>query len=384
VIKTAYSIFYDFEILRRAHHVARRCKRTKIPVAKFELNEIENISKLQNELKSHTYSVGGYHSFIVTDPKRREIQAIPYRDRIVQHILCDEILTPYFSRRVIYDNTACLFGKGQHFAARRFKTFLKSFWHAHRDDGYFLKCDILKYFPSLSHTVIKRQISAHIADKDIKNLFNSIIDSYQTPETFLKKYNIPTIERKFIPHVGWRMTQILRGVPIGNQTSQTIGMYYLDPVDRFVKETLRVKHYIRYMDDFILIHHDRDFLVGALEQIRKICRDELYVELNDKTQIIPMSRGVKFLGSHYYFTPRGKVVNRVSNRTRRKFKKRIKQINENCPKTISQKYAKSVLASYHGHFKHTSSRGAAAKIKQSLRVDINAPTPPIDIFADFD
>ena len=375
-----YSIFHDLRVLRQAHIIARRSKRSKNAIVKFEMAETENLLKLQQEMRDKTYKQGGYFHFMVQEPKKRQIQAIPYRDRIIQHILCDHVLTPFFTPKVIYDNTACIKGKGQHFAAHRLKEFMWKFWNQHRLDGWFLKCDILKYFPSLPHDVIKKQIGDKIEDPDIHELFNTIIDSYVTPDDFLDKYNIPRTQKKFVKGVGFREIPIKRGVPIGNQTSQTIGMYYLNSIDRFVKEKLRVKYYVRYMDDFILLHHDREFLVNALAQIREKLAKELKIQLNDKTQMFPVKNGVKFLGLHFYIKPEGTVVTKIQQRTVKSFKSRVKLINKYYPNPYLDKgKARSILASYNGHFKHTNSHGKVKqlgrKINKQIKADIYKQDP---------
>ena len=374
-ITTPYSIFHDFEVLQHAHVVARRSKRSKNAIVKFEMYELENLARLQQEMRDKTYKQGGYFNFFVKEPKLREIQAIPYRDRIIQHILCDHVLTPYFTKRVIYDDTACIAGRGQHFAMRRMKGFMRAFHAQHGMDGWFLKCDILKFFPSLPHDVIMRTMGDKIADPDVRALFETIINSYRTPDAFLDRFNIPRTQKKFVKGRGFVDTEIVRGVPIGNQTSQTIGMYYLDPVDRFVKETLRVKYYVRYMDDFILLHHDREFLERALAEIRELCRRELKLELNDKTQILPLKNGLKFLGMHFHVQPTGHVVTKIQQRTTKRYKSAVKKINKFYPAThLSAQRATCIMSSYRGHYGHTDSRGLCHRIAAGLRVD-TAPVP---------
>jgi len=349
--------------------VARKNKRTKSVVVKFEMNEADNLLKIQEQLVNKTYRIGNYRNFRVFETKPRVIQALPYRDCVIQHILCDVVLMPYFERRIIHDNCACIKGRGQNYAVKRMRVFLKSFWHKKRDAGYFLKCDIKKFFPSLSHEVIKELMSSKLADLDVRGLFDLIINSYQAPKEFLDKHNIPRHENKFIKGVGWRKTKIPRGVPIGNQTSQIIGVFYLNPLDRFVKEVLGVKYYIRYMDDFVLIHHDRAFLEDCLVQIREFLQRKLKIYLNEKTQIFPMKNGVKFLGQHFYLNQSGQAVVKMAARTTKRFKSKVRFINK-YHEYLPDDVKRSSIASYKGIFKHTNSRGKAVQIAEGINVKI--------------
>lgn len=366
---TPYSIFYDIDIIKRCHHVARKNKRTKSVVVKFEMNEADNLLQIQQQLREKTYRVGKYRNFRIYETKPRVIQALPYRDCVIQHILCDMVLMPYFERKIIHDNTACIKGRGQHYAVNRMEGFLRRFWHQNRMEGYFLKCDIKKFFPSLSHDVIKELMSSKLADPDVRWLFDMIIDSYQAPKEFLDKHNIPQYESKFIKGVGWRKVKIPRGVPIGNQTSQIIGVYYLNPLDRFVKEVLGVKYYIRYMDDFVLVHHDRAFLENCLVRIREFLFKKLKIYLNDKTQIFPMKNGVKFLGQHFYLNERGQVVIKMAARTTKRFKSKVRFINK-YHECLPDDVKRSSIASYKGIFKHSNSRGKAKQISERCNVKI--------------
>ena len=123
---TDYEKICDFQNLLNAHRRARCCKQHKKDVVSFELNLTENLWKIKNALDSRSYKVSGYKKFMIFDPKEREIQALSYYDRIIKHVLCDEVLRPFFDKRLIYDNAACRIGKGTHFALGRLTEFLGS------------------------------------------------------------------------------------------------------------------------------------------------------------------------------------------------------------------------------------------------------------------
>lgn len=147
---------------------------------------------------------------------------------------------------------------------RRFEEKIKKFVQKNGQNGFALKCDIKKYFPSIPHKKLKEIICCHIKDKEIKSLIEEVIDSYHTNIEYLRKHGISPYE-DFLRD----RTKTGRGIPIGNQTSQIFGMFYLDSLDRLIKEKLRIKIHTRYMDDFLLVHEDKNVLVNALKEIKK-------------------------------------------------------------------------------------------------------------------
>jgi hypothetical protein len=351
----SYSVFCDFDNLLAAHHKARYCRRGKRPVAEFEMDELANLEELRTELENKTYQQGAFYKFYVTDPKKRQIQAIPYRDRIVQHILCDCVLTPYFTKRVVYGNCGCVTGRGQHLAVKLLKRYICSALTGNKK-VFLLKCDIKKYFPSLSHEVIKQNIISQISSPDIHSLFERTINCYETPRQFLIDNGIST--------------DIKRGVPIGNQSSQIIGYYYLNPMDRYIKEKLRIKYFVRYVDDFIIINNDKEYLERVLGEIKRGLEGSLKLQLNEKTQITPLSAGFKFLGIDFHIKD-GKVKTTVQRRTIKKFKSRVKYANSHKGEvTADTEHFRSVFASYEGYCKHTATRGKASRITKKLNVSL--------------
>ncbi|MDR0221674.1 MAG: RNA-directed DNA polymerase, partial [Lachnospiraceae bacterium] len=286
-----YEKICDFQNLYNAHLAARRGKRGKTEVIRFEMNLAENITAMQRDLAEKSYRPSGYLHFMVYEPKARSIFAPAYRDRVIQHCLCDNIIMPTLEPRLIYDNASCRIGKGTHFSMNRLSGFLREFYRHHGTDGYFLKCDIRKYFENINHEALKKKL-AKVFDTDIYNLLCDIIDSYEATEG--------------------------AGLPLGNQTSQWFALYYLDGVDRLIKEKLRVKYYVRYMDDFVLLHHDKEYLRHCLGEIRRVCRDDLHLEMNEKTQIFPVKNGVEYLGWRFYLTESGKAVRKLRTANKRR------------------------------------------------------------------
>ncbi|MDR3298693.1 MAG: RNA-directed DNA polymerase [Candidatus Accumulibacter sp.] len=289
-----------FETLYAAHCAARRGKRHKSDVIRFEADLANQLWTLKTDLESGRYTVGGYKRFVINDPKTREIQALSYADRVVQHALCDKVLAPFFEKRLIYDNCACRVGKGTGFGVARLSAFLREHYRRYGARGWILKADVRQYFPSIDHAVLLSRLRRHIPDPRIMALLETIIDSF---------HGAPG-----------------KGLPMGNQTSQWFALYYLDPIDRLVKEQRRVPHYTRYMDDMVLLSPDKADLQECLRQMREKCRAELRLELNQKTQIFPLENGVDYLGWHFYLTPQGKVVRALRTAAKQRLKRRLKKL----------------------------------------------------------
>ena len=297
--KFDYDRIWDFNNLYQAYKVSRLNKRTTAEVIKFEMNAGANICYLQEQLRNGTYQLSGYYHFTIHDPKVREIYALHYRDRIVQHSLCDNVLAPFFEKHLIYDNAACRTGKGTLFAMNRLNSFLLDHFREYGTEGYFLKCDIRKFFDNIDHNILKARLNKIVDDQRTLALLYHIIDSYEvTPG---------------------------KGIPMGNQTSQWFALYYLDPLDRLVKEKLRIKHYTRYMDDMILVSNSLDTLNNALREMKTMAAN-LHLEFNAKTQIFPISHGVEYLGWRFGLTDTGAVTRRLKQHSKIRWKHRLRKL----------------------------------------------------------
>lgn len=211
------------------------------------------------------------------------------------------------------------------FAIERLEKFLREHYRKHRYNGYILKFDIRKYFNSVNHDRLKDKLK-NFPDEDVKKLLYHIIDSYEyTPG---------------------------KGLPMGNQSSQWFALYYLDRLDRLIKENLHIKHYVRYMDDGVLLCDSKEYLRKCLEQMKELIAED-DVEFNEKTQIFPMSQGVDFLGWHLYLTDTGKVIKRFRASNKKRFKRRMKlyQKKYTAREMTFEEITRSVV-SYNGHLKH--------------------------------
>ncbi len=344
MINLTFDEVFTFERIYQAHMRGRCAKRDKKPLVRFETTMLQNLYDTYDRLNRGTFKIRGYNHFTVHEPKKREIQTLHYGDRVVQHVLCDDVLCPYFTKRAILDNAVCQVGKGTHFALQRFEKKLHNFVRTHGLNGYILKCDILKYFPSIPHSVLKKMFCSQLRDERLKQLLTHIIDSYHTNAEYLSNYGYDCLSSN--PEKSGR------GVPIGNQTSQVFGMFYLDKVDRLVKEKLRVKIYSRYMDDFILVHSDKAFLQNALKEITKAV-NSLGLKFNSKTQILPLKNGVTYLGFRYYFTPTGKLVKLIRTKTKKRLRSRARLLKKaSIEGLIGPERVRASLAAFHGHLVH--------------------------------
>lgn len=358
MIEQTFDEVFSYESVYAAHMRGRLAKRDKMPLVKFEMSMISNLYNVYKKLKDDKFKIRGYNHFTVFEPKRREIQTLLYADRVVQHVLCDEVLAPYFTRRAIIDNTVCQKGKGSHFGLQRFEDKLRKYTRTHGDRGYILKCDILKYFPSIPHEQLKKTFCGQIRDERLKNLLKHIIDSYHTAGEYLAAYGIEPLTPD--------EDKTERGVPIGNQTSQIFGMFYLNPVDRLVKEKLRVKIYARYMDDFVLVHEDKKFLQHALEEITRVV-ESLGLKFNQKTQIFPLKNGVTFLGFRYRVLPTGRVLKTVKKKTKKRLRWRARLLKKaRIEGIIEGERVRQSLAAFHGHLKHAKSYKLETELKNKL------------------
>lgn len=294
----------SFQNLHLAYLKARKCKRYKSEILKFSWNLEENLLKLEKELLNQNYQHGGYREFVVRDAKKRHIKAAPFRDRVLHHALY-RIIEPIFNKGFVYSSYACRENKGTHEAIKRLETYLTAFDRAggggrlkdkkNSNRVYCLKCDISKYFASINHQILLKLNRKKIVDKKVLWLIEKILES-----TYEKKPGV--------------------GIPIGNLTSQLFANIYLDELDQFVKHRLRVKYYIRYMDDFLILDYNKNKLREIKKQVQEFLWEKLGLKLHPKkANVFPASKGIDFLGYQILGTRRllrKNTVKRFIKRTR--------------------------------------------------------------------
>jgi retron-type reverse transcriptase len=274
-----YPSITNFENLFRAAKKAQKGKRFRDPVLEFNFDLANNLLILQEELIDQTYQPEGYHTFVIHDPKERLISATAYRDRIVHHALCN-IIIPLLEPSFILNSYANRIGFGTHKALRQFAKYARS-------SRYVLQCDIKKYFPSIDRPILKSMILKKIKCPDTLWLIDLILDNsnnFQINRPYQLEGNA------FEP-----MTET-KGLPIGNLTSQFFANLYLNDFDHFIKENLKAKKYLRYVDDFALFSNDLAFLKDARVEIHAYLAS-LKLEIHPiKSQLFATKEGASFVG----------------------------------------------------------------------------------------
>ena len=256
----------------------------KDSVAHFFLNGIESVLKLEAEHKNGTYKARKPHKFKITFPKPRDAVSISFRDRVYQRSLNDNVIYPIMSQQFIQDNFACQKGKGTDPARNRLVDFLRRYYRKHGTDGYVLQCDVKGYYPNMPHEVAEERFQ--------KNLPPVIFDMVQT-----------VLRDQYDGDVGYNP---------GSQMIQIAGISVLSPLDHMVKERLHIKCFLRYMDDFDHIHHDKKHLEMCKDAVEKYLTERGMHLHPNKTKIYPLTDGIVFLGFKYRLTDTGKVVITVS------------------------------------------------------------------------
>ena len=246
-------------------------KRSKDDVQVFQFRLMEHILTLRTDLRNRTYRHGPYKHFKIADPKPRDIHKASVRDRLLHHAIY-RILYPFFDRTFIADSFSCRLEKGTHRAINRFRTFAYKASKNHTRTCFVLKCDIRKFFASIDHDILFSILSEYISDTDTLNLLKNVVGSFSSGKTGA-------------------------GLPLGNLTSQLLVNVYMNEFDQFVKHGLKQKYYIRYADDFVIMHHDKSVLMEVLPRVRTFLQGRLKLTLHpDKVFLETVASGVDFLG----------------------------------------------------------------------------------------
>lgn len=228
-------------------------KKRKPDVSEFAINLSKNIFDLHTSLVSKTYDHAKYKAFAINDPKPRNIHKATVRDRLLHHAIY-RILYPYFDRKFVYDSYSCRNEKGTHRSMNRFRDFSRKVSKNNTCTCWVLKCDIRKFFASIDHKILKETLAKHIEDQDVLWLLEQVIDSFETrPNT---------------------------GLPLGNLTSQLLVNIYMNKFDQWMKHRTKVKYYIRYADDFVILNHDKSYLLELVPKIAEFLGGRLKLSLH--------------------------------------------------------------------------------------------------------
>ena len=337
--------------------------KSKKRVDVFETYKSEHLISIKNKLEDRCYNPGKYNIFMITDPKCRIVMSQNIEDKIINHLVGDYILVRAYEN--VHTNSMCAtrIGKGTHYGIRLLKNYLVKMKNKY-NKFYYLKLDIKKYFYNIDHDILKSILRKKIKDKDALNILNSIIDStnkeYINSEienikarkiNYLKNSNIKNKEYLISEIENIPLYKYNKGCPIGDQTSQAFGLIYLDEFNHFLKEKLHLKYVINYMDDFVILHENKEYLKYCLERIKNKLK-EYKLELNDKkSKIDGISNGIDFLGFRFYIK-NNKIIMKLRNNTKKRFKKKCQKFNMLLKyKYLSSKEYNDLLASYKGHLK---------------------------------
>ena len=308
-----------------------KCKRGvlwKASTASFFLNGIERCLQLEKELKDGTYEARPPKHFKILHPKERDIISIAFRDRVYQRSLNDNAIYPALTKGFIYDNMACQKGKGTDRARGRLECFMQKSYRKNRRESYVLQCDIKGYYPNMRHDVAKEVFAAAL-DPEIFAMASRVLDGQYSGEV---------------------------GFNPGSQMVQICGISVLNKLDHYIKERLRIKFYIRYMDDLILIHEDRAYLERCKEEIRARL-SEIGMEFNEKkTRIYPITEGIMFLGFRFRLSETGKIYKQIDPKNVKAERKRLARMASLVKKgERTREKADACYASWRAHAEHGNS-----------------------------
>ena len=309
-------------------------KRSKSDVQNFEYNLEDNLFALHDDLKNKTYRHSDYIPFYITDPKRRHIHKANIRDRVLHHAIFRQ-LYPIFDKGFIFDSYSCRIGKGTHNAINRLEHFVCTMSCNYKQNLWALKCDVSKFFDSIDPQRLSKLIDLKISDPDVRWLIGQVLHSFRKANG--------------------------RGIPLGNVTSQLFANIYLNELDQFMKRELKIKYYLRYCDDFIILGENREYSESLTPIIAQFLQDRLGLTLHPRKIIYTkLSQGIDFLG--YVILPHHKVLR---TKTKNRMLKNIQKNKEDLEQgIIDEKYFERSTASYVGMLEHCDSW----KIKKGLGI----------------
>lgn len=306
-----YPKMWDMENIKRAHINARKGKAHYKEVQMVNKNEEFYLLQIQDMIKNKIFKNSEYTTFIKNDSgKERIIFKLPYfPDRIIHHCIV-QVLEPIWMKTLIPDTYSSIKRRGIHKGVSRIKLSRKDT----KNTKYCLKMDVQKFYPSISHNILKTILAKKIKDHDVMWILNEIIDSTD-------------------------------GVPIGNYLSQHFGNLYLSSFDHFMKEQMKCKYYFRYCDDVVILHSDKEYLSNLRNEAETYLNNVLNLKLKGNWQIFPIkSCGLDFLG--YKFYPHHTLLRKS---TTKRFKSKINNIKRSPTKDIG---IVSSIMSYKGWMLH--------------------------------
>ncbi len=354
---------FSFRSLFEAWLACRKRKRNTANALKFEADLLENLRTLSETLTDGSYRPSRSVCFVTCAPKLREIFAADFRDRVVHHLLVPR-LEAIFEPKFIHDSYACRLDKGTHAAVRRLQSFMNTVSRSGRRPAWFMQLDIRSFFMSIDRALLLAMIERHVTDADTLALARVIIKSDCTEKYAYK--GAPGLLEQIPPHKSLFQVPSGKGLPIGNLTSQFFANVYLNELDQFVKHTLKCRHYLRYVDDFILLHESKEALVAMKAEIETFLAVRLQLQVKSDFCLKRVCEGSDFLGyiaRPDYILVRKRVLGNLHGKLAT-FKAKMVVEGAVGRRRYLQLHLRSetvtplrqTLASYLGHFVHADSR----------------------------
>jgi RNA-directed DNA polymerase len=285
---------FVFQDLVQAYFDCRKTKRNSASALAFEENLERNLIDLYDELQNGSYAPGRSICFVITRPKAREVWAADFRDRIVHHLFYNKV-APRFYATFIADSCACIPGRGTLYAVKRLEAKIRSATQNWSKPCFYLKCDLANFFVAIDKNIVHAQLAAKITEPWWLWLGDLIL--FHDPRQNFELRGWPDKVSLVPAHKRLEHQPSHLGLPIGNLSSQFFANIYLNKLDQFIKHQIGAKHYIRYVDDFVLLHENPQWLNAALASIDAFLPAQLNARLNPKKTILqPLDRGVDFVG----------------------------------------------------------------------------------------
>lgn len=351
---------FSFSNIYNCYMACRKNKATKANTLEFEANLLENLWKLHDELNGKTYRIGKSICFLTHSPKLREVFAANFRDRVAHHILVKE-LEAFYEKKFISDVYNNRKNKGIHKGAKKAQSFMQRY-----KDGYYLQLDIKGFFYNLDKNILFKTLFEDISKSELKQkedilwLANKII--YHKPQhSFVFKGDRKKLDALPAHKTLFKIAPS-KGLAIGNLTSQFFANVYMNGFDNFVKRELKVKSYLRYVDDFVLFDDSKERLQELKRLIEGYLEKNLSLELRSDTKLKPFKEGLDFLG--YVIRPNYRLVRqRVVNHFKYK-KARFYEYYENGGDKAKEPIMayNQIVASFRAHIKHANSFNLKTKV----------------------
>mgnify|MGYP004468514927 CR=1 FL=1 len=289
-VKRVYDNMIDYDKVLKVYNKLKVTSRNKKEVFSFSLNLNENIYNILNKLKNGTYKFGKYNIFLIKEPKYRLIMSENFTDKIVNHLFSNELIS-VLDKTLIYSNVATRCYKGSNLAYKLFVKYTNKLLY--KDDIYVLKIDISKFFYNINHNILIKLCEEKIKDKKAIKFLKDILST--TNYSYINKEIKRIIKGK---NIDVPLYKYGYGLPIGNMSSQILAVFFLSKIDHLIKEKLKCKYYIRYMDDLVILDSDKSKLKNIYSDIVKLI-ESFDLKVNDKSRIYNLSNGVDFLGYNF-------------------------------------------------------------------------------------